>query len=507
MELVIELSRSKLQNITFTPLLVIATERSSIVFIDIYIWEKKKKTMKNRIVSSLFLLFLIGSSLATNQAYYGSYELPLEITIRGPLEASHETNGFVVLSRPHLTRSVLSGKVNQPMTGDLFQINTQIIVGNTTFLVQVDTGSLLMAIPLEGCNTCVESRPVYHPSSTSTKVACSSDQCKGSGSTPPSCSRTSSGESCDFQIRYGDGSHVSGYIYEDVVNLAGLQGKANFGANDEETGDFEYPRADGIIGFGRTCSSCVPTVWDSLVSDLGLKNQFGMLLNYEGGGSLSLGEINTSYYTGDIRYTPLVQKNTPFYSVKSTGIRINDYTIPGSKLGQEVIVDSGSTALSLASGAYDQLRNYFQTHYCSIQGVCENPNIFQGSICYSSDDVLSKFPTLYFTFDGGVQVAIPPKNYLVKAPLTNGKYGYCFMIERADSTMTILGDVFMRGYYTVFDNVNDRVGFAVGANMSTTSSVGFDPAGGVNDSNGSNQLSPSLFLFFIISSVISCIFL
>eukprot|EP01133_Synstelium_polycarpum_P006696 gene6696-7787_t len=320
-----------------------------------------------------------------------------------------------------------------------------------------------MAIPLNGCNTC-DNRPVYDPSEspTSNQIPCNSEHCLGSGSSAPQC-RTRGGN-CDFQILYGDGSRVSGLVFQDVVSLSGLSAMANFGANKIETGDFEYPRADGIIGFGRSCAKCVPTVFDSMVESTGIKNIFAMLLDYEGGGKLSLGEINPAYYEGEVHYTP-ISANGPFYYIKPTNFRLEEHTISPRLMGTSVLVDSGSTALSLASGAYDGLVHHFKANYCHIPGVCDSPSIFDGSICYNNDNNLDKFPTIYMTFDGGVQIAIPPKNYIIKAMLSNGQYGYCWMVDRSDSFTTILGDVFMRGYYTVFDNENKRIGFAVGKNL------------------------------------------
>eukprot|EP01133_Synstelium_polycarpum_P011485 gene11485-13391_t len=351
--------------------------------------------------------------------------------------------------------------VDQVITGDLYQINTQIWVGNRTFTVQIDTGSTLMAIPMHGCNTCFNDRPAYNPinSPHSKYIQCGSSECLRSESATPQCA-SRGGPNCDFRLRYGDGSGVNGILFQDMVSLSGLSAIANFGANQVEAGDFEYPRADGIIGFGRSCALCVPTIFDSIVKTTGIPNKFAMLLDYDQGGKLSLGEINPDYYQGEIKYTK-ISANGPFYYILPTKLQIDDTIIDPRQMGLRVIVDSGSTALSLAAPAYDRLIKVLKTNYCHVPGVCDTRGILDGSKCIHNVDYIEKLPTINMTFDGDVDISISPKSYMVKSKMTNGNYAYCWMIDRSDVTTTILGDVFMRGYYTVFDNENHRVGFGV----------------------------------------------
>eukprot|EP01132_Coremiostelium_polycephalum_P001561 gene1561-1980_t len=457
--------------------------------------------IKNSIRSILIFFIII---LQHQQNYlvlaenHKLHELPLVIQSRGPIQINSIHQDVVQIKNPKTSRNILQADTNAKISGDLFQVNTKINIGDQEFTVQVDTGSSLMAIPKIGCNNCDGDRPVYDPrkSTNSTVLKCDANTCLGSGSSSPSCKIK--GGDCDFQILYGDGSRVSGNIFKDVVTLSGLSSLSHFGANSIETGDFEYPRADGIIGFGRSCQKCIPTVFESMVESNGIKNVFAMLLDYEGGGTLSLGELNHDCYNGNIVYTPMGKG--PFYSIKPTSFKIQEHSMNPVLMGNTVIIDSGSTALSLASGAYDSLVHHFKTKYCDVQGICGHPNLIDGQICYTSDSLLSKLPVLYFTFDGGVTISVPPKNYIIKAVLNNGKYGYCWMIDRNDPYTTILGDVFMRGYYTVFDNDQSRIGFAVGKNVEGTS-VGLDSNTNnstIIESSSSRKRIPSIYTFISI---------
>ncbi|GAM21700.1 hypothetical protein SAMD00019534_048750, partial [Acytostelium subglobosum LB1] len=369
---------------------------------------------------------------------------------------------------------------DESIFGNFYQVNTKVYIGGMPFTLQVDTGSSLMAVPMINCTACRVKRPTYDPSTsqTSSPIRCGDSTCLGSGSSQPPCKFQASGSMCDYQILYGDGSLVSGYVHQDLVTISGLSAFVQFGANKIERGDFEWPRADGIVGFGRDI--------------------FAMLLDYQGGGKLTLGDLNPDNYEGDILYTPISQ-NGPFYSIRPIGLGIDHQEFSPRLLGQ-TIVDSGSSALSLASGAYDSIVLYFKTHYCHVPGICEKSNIIDGSTCYNSASFIDQLPNINITFDGGVQVSIPPRNYIIKTMMGNHQSAYCWMIDRSDQYTTILGDVFMRGYYTVFDNDNNRVGFALGKGLGgNMASVG----GGYNIDNSSSTrlLIPSVHLLIVVLSI------
>ncbi|KAF2074656.1 hypothetical protein CYY_004051 [Polysphondylium violaceum] len=430
-------------------------------------------------ISKFIILFIILSQWASLTSAYTVkidqdnskkfLELPLIVTSRGQIDYIPISDNMVELKNTHLSRHTLGKELEESMIGNLYQINAKIQVGEQDFLVQVDTGSTLMAIPLTGCNLCNSKRPTYNPAASnhSQLIGCNDANCKGSGSSGPRC-KINSQAHCDFILRYGDGSSVTGNVYADMVTISGVSAIAHFGANVHESAGFEYPRADGIIGFGRSCKSCVPTVYESMVAQQGLKNIFGMMLDYEGGGVLSLSDLNPNYYEGDIEYTPF-DENSLYYKIQMTGFVVANHSIPVRDFG-DVIVDSGSTALVLASRAYNTLIHILKKNFCHIEGVCGKPDIFS-SRCYENDSVIDKFPVLHFGFKNGVRLAIPPKNYLIKSVFQGGKVGYCFMIDEGDD-MTILGDVFMRGYYTIFDNESHRIGFAVGRNSTGSVMVG-----------------------------------
>ncbi|KYQ88599.1 putative aspartyl protease [Tieghemostelium lacteum] len=431
----------------------------------------------------------------------------------GSLKTEDQDDNELPLTNKFLKRNILETNQEERIFGDMLQINANVTINGQSFIVQVDTGSSLMAIPMIGCNACAGRKNVYDPklSNSSTLLNCGHDKCRGSGSAPPQCKKHAN-PNCDFQILYGDGSRVSGHVFTDTVTLSGLSGKASFGANIIEQGQFEYPRADGIIGFSRSTNpKSIPTVFHTLVQENGIPNVFGIYLDQEGGGSLSLGELNPALYKGDILYTPLADVDTLFYTVAAKGFKIANETVDPDLLGT-IIIDSGSTALSFSNEAHNSFIRHLKTHYCHIPGVCSRPNVIEGGHCYKDGSLVEKFPNIEFELDGGIKIVIPPTNYLAKTHFEKGVFGYCFLIDKNEAGSSIFGDVFMRGFYTVFDNENDRIGFAVGNSTSTQFKEVGNMVSGVeatvtDEERVQSSSSDSLILLKPLSSISSVIIL
>jgi hypothetical protein len=159
-------------------------------------------------------------------------------------------------------------------------------------------------------------------------------------------------------------------------------------------------------------------------------------------GELLLGGTNPQYYTGDINWVNL--KSADYWRIEMDSITM-DGTAVTSPSAVTAIVDSGT---SLLVGPEDAVS--------SIAYALNATANFEGEYFV---DCNQDFPELVVNING---VAYP----LEGSDLILESGGECLlMIMSIDLTGTgvdwILGDVFMRKYYSVFDYNNQRVGFAL----------------------------------------------
>ncbi|XP_013911572.1 PREDICTED: cathepsin E-like [Thamnophis sirtalis] len=166
------------------------------------------------------------------------------------------------------------------------------------------------------------------------------------------------------------------------------------------------------------------------------------------GGELIFGGIDHSLYHGPIYWIPVSRKmywQIPLENVKIQG------QIVACKNGCEAIVDSGT---SLITGPLLDIKK--------LQAKI-------GAVPSSSGEFLvdcrrlSSLPSISFTF-GQKEFTLTSKQYIIKE--NSGKEALCFSgfqsldLISKEGPLWILGDVFMSGFYSVFDRGHDRIGFA-----------------------------------------------
>jgi len=208
---------------------------------------------------------------------------------------------------------------------------------------------------------------------------------------------------------------------------------------------YRLAKFDGILGMG----------WDSIVVggavapftalvDSGKLDDpvFAFYLTAGKPGELVLGGVDDSHYTGDFTYVPLIAEN--YWEIALDGVKVNGKSVSSTK---KAIVDSGT---SLLAGPKDEVAKL-------AAAVGATP--VAGGKEYQID-CNADAPDVSFTI-GGKDYTLTSKEYSLN------ESGQCIFgmmgidIPAPNGPLWILGDVFMRKYYTKFDHGNKQLGFAL----------------------------------------------
>lgn len=254
---------------------------------------------------------------------------------------------------------------------------------------------------------------------------------------------------------YGSGP-VNGYQSIDTLKMGGVTVKNQmFAEVTNATGlgaAFQLGKFDGILGmaFPILSVNSVPTPFENMVEQgLISSGQFAFYLGDSDAdaGELTLGGTDSSRYTGSFNYVPL--KAATYWEIDIGAVAVSGTTYATAAKG---IVDSGT---SLLTGPLDVV--------ASIAKQLGAKEIIAGEYMMACDYTK---PSIQFTLGGNVYT-LDPIDYLIP----DGEVCLLGMIGLdipfPTGPLYILGDVFMRKYYTVFDYSNKQVGFAL-ANHGTT---------------------------------------
>ncbi len=213
-------------------------------------------------------------------------------------------------------------------------------------------------------------------------------------------------------------------------------------------GAFSLGKFDGILGLAFPILSVnhVPPAFDNLVSQ-GLIStaQFSFYLGncQKDAGELLLGGSDPQYYSGNLQWVPLLAKT--YWEITLGDVQVNGKSYTASS-STKAIVDSGT---SLMTGPSEQIAQL-------AKAVGAKPFI-AGEYLVTCDT--TKLPNIDFVING-LTYTLAPKDYIIP----DGDvclFGFMGLDVPAPSgPLWILGDIFMRKYYTVFDYGNARVGFA-----------------------------------------------
>uniref|UniRef100_A0A4X1VP97 Pregnancy-associated glycoprotein 2 n=1 Tax=Sus scrofa TaxID=9823 RepID=A0A4X1VP97_PIG len=247
-----------------------------------------------------------------------------------------------------------------------------------------------------------------------------------------------------IELEYASGM-MSGYLGYDTVRISNLiiMGQ-EFGYSQwEENEAFDHAMFDGMLGLGYPGLAIEDTtpVFDNL-RKRGLIAQpvfaFYLSTNKEEGSVVMFGGVDRSFYKGELKWVPLTKPN--YWQIALDRITWRGYVV-ACKSGCQAVIDTGS---SLLIGPTKEVINIQKLINFLIQ--CSTMNTL---------------PDFIFTINN-VQYPVPARAYIQKGSST----GRCYSNfsggteDLSDKEFWILGDVFLRLYFTVFDRGQDRIGLA-----------------------------------------------
>jgi hypothetical protein len=324
-----------------------------------------------------------------------------------------------------------------------------------------------------------EAKPLYMLMDTGASTSwvmgsgCSSVACATHDSFGPDDSSTYVDTGSEYSVRYGTGD-VSGHMVTDSLAIADLRVTTDFGVANQTSDEFGRFPFDGILGL-----SVSPDSFMTAVGDTGLleANVFGISVARAGDGTndgeIVFGRPNEDRFEGEISYTAVTSSD-------SWAIAMDDVTVggePAGITGRTAYIDTGTT---FAFGPPDQIASLF----AMVPGASSADRMTYTIPCDSDVPVAFVF--------SGVNWTISSQD-LISAPNAEGDCtANLFGVEVVRGAW-LLGDVFLKNVYTVFDVDESRIGFASKATPTSTGSTSSSPTAttSTENSTGSNVVSPT----------------
>ncbi|PKS11215.1 hypothetical protein jhhlp_002976 [Lomentospora prolificans] len=309
------------------------------------------------------------------------------------------------------------------------QYFSEITIGTPpqTFKVVLDTGSSNLWVP---------------------SVKCGSIACYLHNKYDSSESSTYKANGTEFEIHYGSGS-LSGFVSQDTLTIGDLKVKGqDFAEATKEPGlAFAFGRFDGILGLGYDTISVnrmVPPFYNMINQGIIDEPVFAFYLADEDGESEAMfGGIDKSHIDGDITYIPLRRK--AYWEVDLDSIAYGDEVAELENTG--VILDTG-TSLNILPSSLAELLN-------KEMGAKRGYNGQYTIECSKK----SELPDITFELAGN-KFALSADDYILELQ------GSCISTFQGmdfpapTGPLAILGDAFLRRYYSIYDLGNHRVGVA-----------------------------------------------
>ncbi|RDX55615.1 endopeptidase [Lentinus brumalis] len=314
------------------------------------------------------------------------------------------------------------------------QYYTEISLGTPPqiFKVILDTGSSNLWVP---------------------SVQCTSIACFLHAKYDSSASSTYKANGSEFSIQYGSGS-MEGFVSQDTMRIGDLTIKGqDFAEATKEPGlAFAFGKFDGILGLAYDTISVnhiVPPFYQMIKQKLLDEPVFSFRLgsSEEDGGEAIFGGIDSSAFKGKIDYVP-VRRNA-YWEVELEKVDLGGDELELQQTG--AAIDTGTSLIALPTDLAEMLNTQI--------GAKKSWNGQYTVDCSKVPDLPDL--TLYFN---GKPYVLKGTDYVLEVQGTciSSFTGLDINMPNGDQ-LWIIGDVFLRKYYTVYDLGKNAVGFAEAA--------------------------------------------
>ncbi|KAJ7068318.1 endopeptidase [Mycena amicta] len=329
------------------------------------------------------------------------------------------------------TQEQLKGGHNVPLSNFMnAQYFADITLGTPpqSFKVVLDTGSSNLWVPSTQCSSIACFLHTKYDSKAS-----SSHKANGSS----------------FEIRYGTGS-MEGFVSNDVLTIGDLSiPKQDFAEATKEPGlVFAFAKFDGILGLGYdtiSVNGITPPFYSMINAGLLESPVFSFRIgsSEEDAGEAVFGGIDPDAYTGKINYVPVRRK--AYWEVELEKISFGDDELELENTG--AAIDTGTSLIALPTDIAEMLNAQI--------GATKSWNGQYTVDCAK----VPTLPDLAFYF-GGQPYTLKGSDYILEVQGTCMSSFTGMDINLPGGSLWIVGDVFLRKYFTVYDLGRNAVGFA-----------------------------------------------